>query len=190
MHGKTAPPSVASSEEMVPFIGVVRAVGAAMLRLAADHPDVDDCTSETLRRAVEGRGRLRAGEPIRPWILGIARHVALDMLRAQKRLAAVQERTPAEPPDDPAPPAVENVPDGAAGPEELLERAREHARMRQAILSLPDVMAKALMRFHLDGKSYQEIARELGVPLGTVATWVARGRQTLAERLGYRGRFE
>jgi len=46
------------------------------------------------------------------------------------------------------------------------------------------------MKFHLDGRSYQEIAAELNVPLGTVATWVTRGRKALAERLGAEERFE
>src|SRR6516225_1520615 len=63
----------------------VRAVVAAVLRLGRDHPDVDDCTHEALRRALEGRDRLREGEPLRPWVTGIARHVALDALRARKR---------------------------------------------------------------------------------------------------------
>jgi RNA polymerase sigma-70 factor (ECF subfamily) len=50
--------------------------------------------------------------------------------------------------------------------------------------ALPEPMAMALMKFHIDGRSYQEIAEEMKVPLGTVATWVTRGRKTLAERLG------
>src|SRR4051812_38330672 len=67
---------------------VVRAVIAAMLRERIDHADVEDCTHETLRRAIEGRARLRDGEAIRPWVVGIARHVALDALRARKRARA------------------------------------------------------------------------------------------------------
>src|ERR1700747_1432479 len=66
----------------------VRAVVAAILRLGRDHPDVDDCTHEALRRAIEGRRRLREGEPLRPWVAGIARHVALDALRARRRQRA------------------------------------------------------------------------------------------------------
>src|SRR6266542_894941 len=182
MQGKTVLLSVTCSEEMVPFIGVVRAVAAAVLRLGAEHPDVDDCTSETLRRAMEGRARLRQGEPLRPWILGIARHVALDMLRSRKRAGALHEHTPSA--GEPAPFLMESVPDSAAGPQELLEQAHDRERVRRAMASLPEEMAAVLVRFHLDGKSYQAIARELDVPLGTVATWVTRGRKLLAERLG------
>jgi RNA polymerase sigma-70 factor (ECF subfamily) len=49
--------------------------------------------------------------------------------------------------------------------------------------SLPEGQRKALTMFHLDGLEYQEIAKRLEVPLGTVATWVNRGRRTMAASL-------
>ena len=49
--------------------------------------------------------------------------------------------------------------------------------------TLPEGPRKALELFHLDGLGYQQIAERLGVPLGTVATWVTRGRRALAEAL-------
>ena len=48
---------------------------------------------------------------------------------------------------------------------------------------LADGPRKALELFHLEGLAYQEISRRLGVPLGTVATWVTRGRKAMAEAL-------
>ena len=48
---------------------------------------------------------------------------------------------------------------------------------------LPDGPRKALELFHLEGLPYQEVGRRLGVPLGTVATWVTRGRKAMAEAL-------
>ena len=163
-------------------MGAVRAVAAAVLRLHQEDPDVQDCTSETLRRAMEGRDRLRPGEPIRPWLLGIARHVALDMLRARKRHGVVPDAVSNQNGDGIS--RTETIPDDAASPEELLEQARRRQQIQRAMSTLPEPMAQALMKFHIDGRSYQEIAAEMNVPLGTVATWVTRGRKTLAERLG------
>ena len=174
--------------EIVPLMASVRSVAAAVLRLDRAHPDVEDCASETMRRAVEARSRVRPGEPVRPWVLGIARHVALDMARHRRRAGLVDE--PAADQDEDRPALVERVPDPAAGPEELLQRARDRAELRRGMARLPKSMGIALLRFHMDGKGYQEIAKELGVPLGTVATWVTRGRKALAEQLGARGRFE
>ena len=67
----------------VAFIPGVRAGVAAVLAVGRDHADGDDATSETLRRAIEGQARFRNGEPVRPWLMGIARHVALDARRAR-----------------------------------------------------------------------------------------------------------
>jgi RNA polymerase sigma-70 factor (ECF subfamily) len=175
----------ASADEVVPFIGAVRAVAAAVLRLRHEDPDVQDCTSETLRRAMEGRSRLREGEPMRPWVLGIARHVALDMLRKRKRRGEVSEVVYTNDGDESVS-RTETIPDDAAGPDELFEQARRREQIQGAMSALPEPMAMALMKFHLDGRSYQEIAEEMKVPLGTVATWVTRGRKTLAEKLGQR----
>jgi RNA polymerase sigma factor (sigma-70 family) len=171
------------ADEVVPLMGAVRAVSAAVLRLRQEDPDVQDCTSETMRRAMEGRSRLRVGEQLRPWVLGIARHVALDMLRARKRHGHLPDATPTIEGDEGVS-RTETIPDPAAGPDELLEQARQRQQLQNAMSALPEPMALALMKFHLDGRSYQEIAEEMNVPLGTVATWVTRGRKALAERLG------
>ena len=64
---------------------VIRAVVARTTHLPLSHPDVDEAVAETLRRVVEGADRVRPGEPIGPWAAGVARHVALDYLRARRR---------------------------------------------------------------------------------------------------------
>jgi RNA polymerase sigma-70 factor (ECF subfamily) len=163
---------------------VVRAVIAAMLRERIDHADVEDCTHETLRRAIEGRSRLRDGEAIRPWVVGIARHVALDALRARKRARARNADTgAAADEDDPLPAMVERIADPSDDPFERVAKARRDALLRGAIDALPDGQRKALTMFHLEGLGYQEIAERLGVPLGTIATWVLRGRKAIAAAL-------
>jgi RNA polymerase sigma-70 factor (ECF subfamily) len=161
----------------------VRAVVAAVLRVGRDHPDVEDCTHEALRRALEGRGRLREGEPVRPWLTGIARHVALDNLRARKRQ---RERTalPQAERDGGAPEALEQIVDGAPSAFERLVSAERRSALSRALSALPDGQRRALTMFHMEGLQYQEIAERLGVPLGTVATWVMRARKTIAAAVG------
>jgi RNA polymerase sigma-70 factor (ECF subfamily) len=55
--------------------------------------------------------------------------------------------------------------------------------VRRVLRGLPEGPRDALSLFHLEGLSYQEVAARLGVPLGTVATWVTRGRKAMAEAL-------
>ena len=160
----------------------VRAVVAAVLGVGRDHPDVDDCAHEALRRALEGRARLRDGEPVRPWVTGIARHVALDALRARKRQRDRTATTRAG--DDSSPDPVDLVADSGPSAFDLLSDARRLDQVARALSALPDGQRKALTMFHMEGLQYQQIAARLGVPLGTVATWVMRARKSVADSVG------
>jgi RNA polymerase sigma factor (sigma-70 family) len=159
---------------------VVRAVIACVLGEHKDHPDVEDCTHETLRRALEGRGRLREGEAIRPWLLGIARHVAIDARRRRKRERIVD--APAGTDDD-AESLVDRLADPGPAPDERAASAERAARIAAALDGLAAPQRQAMLLFHVEGEAYQEISERLGVPIGTVATWLSRGRRSLAEAL-------
>lgn len=173
-----APASV--PEQTAELRPVVRAVVACVLKERQDHADVEDCTNEALRRALESRADLRG--PLRPWVLGIARHVALDTLRArQRQRARIADAPPAS--EDSTPNLVDRLADPEEGADQKLEAAERARRVRRLMATLPEGPRKALELFHLDGLGYQQIAERLGVPLGTVATWVTRGRRALAEAL-------
>jgi RNA polymerase sigma-70 factor (ECF subfamily) len=160
----------------------VRALLARVLHERADHPDVRDGCHEVFRRALEGAERVRAGEPVRPWVLGIARHVALDALRARRRAlarAAGERRERA--PDAPA--LVEQLADPGLGPEALLEQSEDARRARDALGKLGPEQREVLWLLHVEGLGYREISERLAIPLGTVCTWIMRGRKQLARVL-------
>lgn len=159
-----------TAEELRP---AVRSLIARLLRRGREHPDVEDCTHEAFRRALEGRARLKPEMPLRPWLLGIARHVAIDLLRTQRR------RAPRELADGDSS-AVEQLIDPAPGPDARLEDAERAQRVQQALDELDDAARRALLLFHVEGLAYREIAERLDVPLGTVCSWIARGRRSLA----------
>jgi RNA polymerase sigma-70 factor (ECF subfamily) len=169
---------------------LVRAIVAAMLNESREHPDVEDCTHEVLRRALEGRARLREGEPLRPWVSGIARHVALDALRARKkqRQRIVQDNGDDE--DGERERAIERIADTGATPFDLVEKAERDLALKRALDTLPEGQRNALSMFHLEGLGYQEIAARLEVPLGTVATWVTRARKAVTTAMQQEGRSQ
>jgi RNA polymerase sigma factor (sigma-70 family) len=158
----------------------VVALIACVLGERRDHADVEDCTSETLRRALEGRARLRSGEPLRPWLLGIARHVAIDARRRRRK-----ERALGQPvgDDDEREPLMLRVPDPGPAPDERAAKAERARRITEALDVLSQKQREAMVLFHVEGEGYQQIADRMGVPLGTVATWLSRGRRTLADAL-------
>jgi RNA polymerase sigma-70 factor (ECF subfamily) len=181
-----APVTSASADalaELASLAPLVRVVVAAILAVGRDHADVEDAASETMRRAVEGRARLRAGEPVRPWLVGIARHVALDARRVRGRTA---RRIVQEPAGEEAS-LVDRAPTPRPDPFQQLAQARQDARVRTALETLPEGPRRALTLFHLEDVGYDEIAARLGVPMGTVATWISRGRKQLASELALEG---
>jgi len=176
----TAASAEAFSQEAAELRPLLRAVAASVLHVAPGHPDVEDAVSETMRRAIEGRGRLRPGEPVRAWIVGIVKHVALDAARSRTRAL---KRQASEAAPESASDLTDRIPDSKPSPFERTARSQEIARLDAALAALPEKQREAVTLFFLEGLSYVEIGEKLGVPVGTVATWILRGKKALAATL-------
>ena len=102
--------------------------------------------------------------PALSWLMGIARHRAIEALRQRRRLAA---EVWAEPLTDEA----LQIPDPQAA---LAVDHRSHA-LQECLrrLSADQFRSVALAFFH--GLSHEELAARLQTPLGTVKSWVRRG---------------
>jgi RNA polymerase sigma factor (sigma-70 family) len=171
-----------TAETAKDLMPAVLAVVAAVLGVSRDHADAKDAANETLRRALEGHSSFQEGLPLRPWVIGIARHVALDARRARSRTV---RRVGYDPGDGDA--ALDRVATARPDPFEQLAEARRAAKVRDALETLPEGPRLALTLFHLEGLGYEEIVRRLGVPMGTVATWMSRGRKALMGELSDEG---
>ncbi len=174
-------PDPAFEGEVAALRPLVRAVVASVLREPHDHPDVEDVTQEALRRAVEGKSRPTG--PARPWLLGVARHVALDLIRARRRDRARFEDGVPDAPESASTLLIERIADPGHGAVESLLETERRARVMRALAILPEGTRSALELFHGEGLAYAQIAARLEVPLGTVATWVTRGRKAIADAL-------
>jgi RNA polymerase sigma factor (sigma-70 family) len=184
IHAVTAVMSIEDfSREAAPLRPLLRAVAASVLHSSPDHPDVDDAVSETMRRAIEGRERLRVGEPLRAWMVGIAKHVALDAARSRTRTL---KRLPLDTAPESTPDLTDRIPDSKPSPFDRAARMQEVRRLETVLRELPEKQREAIVLFFIEGLSYVDIGKTLGVPLGTVATWILRGRRTLAAALGGR----
>jgi len=129
-----------------------------MLRGAA----AEDLAQETFVRAFVHFDRFDPERPLLPWLLAIARRLCLDLLRRERLMVATAEM-PA--PADPAP-----------SPERQASLNEELARLEEALAELDEGPREAIFLFHLEGMSYRDIAAALEVPIGTVMTWLHRGR--------------
>lgn len=182
--GSPAPPPPATEEddrharEVAELHPAVRITVASILRATPEHPDVEDVTHEAMQRAIEGRARLLEGQPLRPWMMGIARHVALDLLRSRKR-ARRREAPSAPTSEDP----LALLPSPEPSPLRRAELSQDLKRVEAALATLENGPREALICFHLHGLGYREIAERLGVPAATVATWISRSRRRIAQCL-------
>ena len=78
---------------------------------------------------------------------------------------------------------VPDVPSGEIGPDEAAERAERAAAAHAALSRLPEAYRVPVVLCHLEGYTQAEAARQLGLPLGTVAVRVKRGLERLRKHL-------
>jgi RNA polymerase sigma factor (sigma-70 family) len=141
-------------------------------RLLRNHHDAEDAFQATFLVLVRKASSVRPREMIANWLYGVARQTALKArATATKRWKREVQVTPmAEP--------AAREPDVWHDLQPLLD---------QALTRLPDIYRVAVVLCDLEGNTRKEAARQLGVPEGTLAARLARGRVLLAKRLGQRG---
>jgi RNA polymerase sigma-70 factor (ECF subfamily) len=154
-----------------------RRVYATAFQIMGNHSDADDVAQEALVRAWRGLGRFDGRADLFTWLYRIVVNVALNALRARKRLpeaplgADAAERALAEH-VAPAP-----RPDATAQDRELT------AKVLAALGELSDSLRVTLVLATVEGLPYRTIAELLGVPEGTVAWRINQARHMLRQRL-------
>ncbi|MGH2724739.1 MAG: RNA polymerase sigma factor [Actinomycetota bacterium] len=113
--------------------------------------------------------------PFRTFLLSLVHHRAVDAVRREERLRERERRA------NPAPPPGEDVMDTVVEETGLAERRRE---VREAIDRLPGNQREALELMYFRGWTQARIARETGVPIGTVKSRVWAAMRRLREALG------
>ncbi len=136
--------------------------------------DAEDIAGETWMHTCRDLGRFRGGlDDFRGWVITIARHRALDHLRAARRRLVVLT-------------APEDMP--RAGTEPDVSVAAEQAAATQQALrliaSLPPDQAEAVLLRAVVGLDANTAGAVLGKRAGAVRTAAHRGLRTLARRLG------
>jgi RNA polymerase sigma factor (sigma-70 family) len=148
---------------------MVLALGQRMLHNGHDAEDVLQATFLTLVRKA---GSIGKRDSLGSWLYKVAYRIAL---RVQSRAARTMT----------AGPPIEEVPAADRGDEADWRELRP--LLDGAIERLPEKYRTALVLCELQGKSYREVAEQLGCPIGTVSTRVTRARQLLRKRLAHQG---
>ncbi|HKJ76432.1 MAG TPA: sigma-70 family RNA polymerase sigma factor [Gammaproteobacteria bacterium] len=111
------------------------------------------------------------------WLISIARNRALDRLRRDKH-----ERRA-----DPDPEArIAALEDGDPMPEDSLAGSEEGRVLRECMKGLSANQQRVLRMSFFEGLTHVELADRMGVPLGSVKTWIRRGMVTIKQCLNGR----
>jgi len=145
-------------------------------RLVDNAVDAEDIVLATFYDVWRNASRFEARSSVRTWLFGIARHKALDVLRARDRLELVDDDQ-----------AVADVVDPEPTPLERLLARQESHRLSDCVDALPELQREAFWLHVVDGLKLREIASLLGVPENTVATRVHHSKHRLRDCLSGAG---
>ena len=144
--------------------------------LTRDPDQARDAVQEATLRAFRFFASYKGGDA-RPWFLTIVRN-AVSSWRERERRADVIPFSALEQ-EEGGEPFIEAVASPADDPEALLQRLEQGAVIDRLLRRLPPEFREALVLREMEELSYKEIAAVTHVPIGTVMSRLARGRQLL-----------
>lgn len=148
-------------------------------RMVRRQGDVDDLVQECFIKAFSALQSYSADYAFSTWLYKIATNHTIDFLR-KKKLSTLSIDRPIQTKDG----EVEyELADTSYRPDKhIVEDERRHL-IQEAISQLPPKYNRVIVMRHQQEKSYEEIAKELGLPLGTVKAHIFRARALLYKYL-------
>ncbi len=136
-------------------------------RMLGNAADAEDVFQETFLRVHQHLGRYRNDAPFRPWLYCIATNLCRDRLRYRRRHPVLALDAPIGT-ESGAPSWGERLPSQAPAPD-CAVREEESARRLQAALAKLHVKQRSVfLMARYEGMPYEEIAKTLRIPVGTV----------------------
>ncbi len=158
-----------------------RGVLSLVSRILLNREDAEDVAQEAFVKAFTRLDTYDPAYKFSNWLFKIAHNAALDALRRRGGEPTAAARGPDADDED----AWARLPDTRTpAPDQAAEAAEFREHVERALARLrPEFRAVIVLR-HIEGRTYEDIAQILGLPLGTVKTFLFRGRRELAALLG------
>lgn len=134
----------------------------------------EDAAQEVFMRAYRNRTAYDGAQPFEGWIVRIATHHCIDLLRRRGKEARLFGLEAEE--------HMAAIADGADVPDELLTAERADA-LNVAIETLPERYRLPLVLVYFGGHSYDETAARLGLTRTHVGALICRAKQALRKTL-------
>jgi RNA polymerase sigma-70 factor (ECF subfamily) len=140
------------------------------LSMLGDRPAAEETAQETFIRIWRGLPNYRGDASLSTWVFAVARNTCLTALQAAGKRQTLSL----------------DVPEIRAAAEARDAASHQNASSPDLVLllsRLPEKYRQALTLFYMEERSYQEVARILNLPMGTVKTNIHRARKELADAL-------
>lgn len=150
------------AQRMIELIPRLRRYARA---LVGDRAAADDLVQDTLERAWVKLHLYRRGTDLRAWLFTVMHNVHVNKLRSARSTDQLEEEMP-----------------------ELVQRAGQADALtlrdlERAIARLPAEQRAVLLLVSLEEMSYEQVARTLGIPIGTVMSRLSRAREKLRDMM-------
>jgi len=157
-----------------------RKLARLLSRLIRDPGEVEDVTQEAFVKAYRALPSFRGDSAFYTWLYRIGINTAKNYLVAMGRRAPTSTEVGAE--------EAEGYEGGELlrdinTPESLLLSKEIAGTVNAAIEALPEELRSAIQLRELEGMSYEDIAKLMDCPIGTVRSRIFRAREAIAERL-------
>lgn len=157
-----------------------RKLARLLSRLIRDPAEVEDVAQETFIKAYRALPTFRGDSAFYTWLYRIGVNTAKNYLVSQGRRAPTSTEFDSE--------EAEGFDEGeqlrdSNTPERILQSKQVGETVNAAMEALPDELRTAIMLREIEGLSYEDIARIMDCPIGTVRSRIFRAREAVAEKL-------
>lgn len=156
-----------------------RALYFHILKLVRNQDVIDDLVQEAFLKAFESLGSYNKTYAFSTWIYRIATNHSIDYLR-KKKLSTLSIDEPVGGKESDM--SMEITDQSSQADREIIMKERRML-VHNAVKSLPEKYRLVIRMRHMEEKSYEEIAEELELPLGTVKAHIFRARELLNKYL-------
>jgi RNA polymerase sigma-70 factor (ECF subfamily) len=160
-----------------------RPVFSLIFRMVRDRELAEDLAQDTFIKVLNHIDRYRPEFKLSSWLFKIANNVAIDHLRRRQLDTVSIDGSPHAQSAEAIEATSFDVVDQQETALDELEARELGTAIEQAITGLRPEYRSCIMLRHVEGRSYEEIAATLDLPLGTVKTYIHRARHELRRAL-------
>lgn len=161
-----------------------RPVFSMIFRMVRDREAAEDLSQDTFIKVLNHIDSYRPEFKLSSWLFKIANNVTIDHLRKRQLSTVSIEGSPHALTAAEAEASAFDIQSRGESPLEEIESRELGSAIERAIAQLRPEYRSCILLRHVEGRSYEEIASTLDLPLGTVKTYIHRARHELREALG------